>query len=81
MLVLLMERMNLAVISREGGAGYTLPVKIGDGVWIGANATILPGVIVGDGCFIAAGALVTEDCEPDGFYAGVPARRIRNFNN
>lgn len=67
--------------SARGGKGYTLPVKIGDGVWIGANAIILPGITVGDGCFIAAGALVTKDCEPDGYYAGIPAKRIRTFNN
>lgn len=55
------------------------PVSIGDGCWIGARATILPGVSVGDGCVIAAGAVVTRDCMPDGLYAGVPARRIRDL--
>lgn len=46
---------------------------IEDGVSIGANATILPGVTVGDGAFVAAGAVVTEDVPPDTLAAGVPA--------
>jgi maltose O-acetyltransferase len=45
----------------------------------GAGATILPGVTIGEGCVIAAGAVVTRDCEPDGLYGGLPARRIRDL--
>lgn len=55
------------------------PVTIGAGCWVGARSLILPGVTVGDGCLIAAGSVVTEDCEPDGVYAGVPARRIKDL--
>lgn len=55
------------------------PVSIGAGCWIGARATILPGAMVGDRCVIAVGAVVTSDCEPDGLYAGVPARRVRDL--
>jgi maltose O-acetyltransferase len=40
---------------------------------------VLPGVTVGDGCVIAAGAVVNADCQPDGLYAGVPARRVRDL--
>lgn len=54
-----------------------LDVRIGDGAWIGARATILPGVTIGAGALIAAGAVVTKDCEPGGLYGGVPARRLR----
>jgi acetyltransferase-like isoleucine patch superfamily enzyme len=54
-------------------------VIIGNNVWLGARSTILPGVTVGDGCVIAAGAVVTRDCESGGIYAGVPARRIRTL--
>jgi len=66
----------------EARAGERLarPVWIGDGCWIGARATFLPGVSVGDGCVIAAGAVVTQDCKPDGLYAGIPAKLIRNLN-
>ena len=52
-------------------------VTIGDGCWLGARATILPGVTIGEGTIIGAGAVVTKDCKPGAVYAGVPARRIR----
>jgi acetyltransferase-like isoleucine patch superfamily enzyme len=55
------------------------PVSIGREVWIGASATILPGAMIGDGCVIAAGALVRGQLARDGLYAGVPARRIRDL--
>jgi len=55
------------------GQPKDLPVKIGEGCWIGARCTILPGVTIGDGCVVAAGAVVACDCEPHTFYAGVPA--------
>ena len=54
-----------------------LDVHIEDGCWICARATILGGVRIGAGAIVAAGAVVTSDCEPGGFYAGVPARRVR----
>jgi maltose O-acetyltransferase len=56
-----------------GGHSHYAPVAIGDGTWIGANATILPGVTIGDGCVIAAGAVVRGDCPPDTMWAGTPA--------
>ena len=55
------------------GVPKNLPVSIGDGSWIGARATILPGVTIGRGCVIAAGSVVREDCPDDTFWAGVPA--------
>ncbi|MEU2349040.1 acyltransferase [Modestobacter sp. NPDC049651] len=54
-----------------------LPVRIGDRVWIGARAMVLPGVTIGDDVIVAAGAVVAGDCAPGGVYAGIPARRIR----
>jgi maltose O-acetyltransferase len=66
---------------QRAGKWWPYLVRIGDGCWIGAGATILPGVTVGDGCVVAAGAVVTEDCAPDGLYAGVPARRIRELDD
>lgn len=53
------------------------PVKIGKRVWIGAHATILPGVTIGDGAIVGAGAVVTKDVAPYTIVAGVPARKIR----
>lgn len=59
---------------RRAGPSKRAPIVIGDGVWIGARAVILPGVSVGAGTVIAAGSVVTSDCEPDSVYAGVPAK-------
>lgn len=55
------------------------PIKIGNKVWIGSNATILPGVTVGDGAIIAAGAVVTKDVDSMSIVAGVPAKFIRKI--
>lgn len=52
------------------------PVHIGDDVWIGVNAVVLPGVTVGNGAVVAAGAVVTEDVPPFTVVGGVPARVI-----
>jgi maltose O-acetyltransferase len=64
---------------KRAGALRTAPVTIGDGVWIGANATILPGVTIGEGTIVAAGSVVTSDCEPNSLYAGVPAVKKRDL--
>jgi acetyltransferase-like isoleucine patch superfamily enzyme len=53
------------------------PVKIGNKVWIGANATILPGVTVGEGAIVAAGAVVTKDVASLTVVGGVPAKVIK----
>jgi virginiamycin A acetyltransferase len=50
---------------------------IGNDVWIGANATILAGITVGDGAIIGAHSLVTADVEPYSIVAGTPAKLIR----
>ncbi len=55
------------------------PVTIEDGAWIGACAVILPGVTVGRGSIVAAGAVVTKDVAPDTLVGGVPARVIREL--
>lgn len=60
-----------------GDAPTTAPVTIGDGVWIGARATVLKGVTVGDGAVVAAGAVVTADVPPAALVAGNPARVVR----
>ena len=58
-------------------SGRSLPVYIEDYVWIGTRAVILPGVRVGKGALIAAGAVVTKDVIPYAIVAGVPARVIK----
>ncbi|WP_231465856.1 CatB-related O-acetyltransferase [Selenomonas sp. FC4001] len=52
-------------------------VNIGNDVWIGANVVIMPGVTVGDGAVLAAGAVITKDVEPYAIVGGVPAKVIR----
>lgn len=67
--------------SKRAGASDRRPILIGKSCWIGARATILPGVTIGDGCVIAAGSVVNKNCEPNGLYAGVPAKRIKDLNS
>ena len=61
---------------RYQGAQYSLPVHIGENVWIGANVTVLPGVTIGDNAVIGANSLVTKD---------IPANTVflspRNYMN
>lgn len=52
------------------------PVHIGQQVWIGAKAVILPGVTIGDGAVIGAGSIVTKDIRPGMVAVGVPARTV-----
>lgn len=59
--------------SARAGAQVLAPVSIGDGVWIGACVTLLPGITIGDGAFVAAGAVVTRDVPPNARVAGNPA--------
>ncbi|WP_417510584.1 acyltransferase [Methylophaga sp.] len=56
------------------------PVTIEKNVWIGANATILPGVTIGEDAVIAAGAVVTKDVLPGTIVGGVPAKFIKNID-
>jgi acetyltransferase-like isoleucine patch superfamily enzyme len=55
------------------------PVVIGDNVWIGAFATILPGVVIGSGSVIGTGAVVTKSVPENTLVAGNPARVIRSL--
>ena len=57
----------------------TTPVTIGDDIWIGANAVILPGVTIGNHSVVAAGAVVTKDVPPHTLVAGVPAKIIKEL--
>lgn len=56
------------------------PITIHDSAWIGASATILPGVTIGAKAVIAAGAVVTKDVPESCLAAGVPARVVRQLN-
>lgn len=66
---------------RRNRLGVAAPVHIGDDVWIGGHATILPGVTIGNGAVVAAGAVVTKDVPPYTVVAGVPARVVKQIEN
>ena len=61
----------------DRSSNYPLPIHIGNGVWIGSHATILPGVTVGDNAVIAAGAVVNKDVPKGAVVGGVPAKVIK----
>ena len=65
---------------RRNQLGIAKPVTIGNDVWIGANAVILPGVTIGNNVVVAAGAVVNKDIPDNTLVAGVPARRIRSLS-
>ena len=55
------------------------PIAIKRNAWIGAAATILPGVTIGENAVVAAGAVVSTDVEPNTIVGGVPAKFIKNI--
>lgn len=57
------------------------PIKIGAHVWIGSNATVLPGVSIGDWAVVAAGAVVTKDVPPYTVVGGVPAKVLKTIHS
>lgn len=76
------EKFQIKIENNGMAVFYAAPtenqlVEIGNDVWIGMNAVIMPGVKIGDGAIIGAGAVVTKDVEPYAVMGGVPARRIR----
>jgi len=61
---------------RRAGIERALPVVIGQDVWIGGRAILLPGITVGDGAIVAAGAVVTKDVKSGERVAGIPAQPL-----
>lgn len=57
------------------------PITIGDRVWIGANATVIGGVTIGDGAVIAAGAVVRKDVPANVIFGGRDGRVLRKIDN
>ncbi|KFN08095.1 maltose acetyltransferase domain-containing protein [Paenibacillus macerans] len=64
---------------RNSGAEFGKPVKIGNNVWIGGRAVIVPGVTIGDNAVIAAGAVVTKDVPAGAVVGGNPAKIIKTI--
>lgn len=71
--------LNHGFASEDRGSLYPAPIVIGKNVWVGASATLLPGVTVGDNAIIAAGAVVTKDVPQNAIVGGVPANVIRTL--
>ncbi|WP_138472890.1 sugar O-acetyltransferase [Poseidonocella sp. HB161398] len=69
----------LDAATRRSGVEYALPVRIGDGAWIGGGAIVCPGVSIGENSVIGAGSVVTKDIPPNVLAAGNPARVIRQL--
>ena len=72
--------LNHAKSPQDRSSMLPAPIHIGKNVWIGANATALPGVTIGDGAIVAAGAVVTRDIPENTIVGGVPAKVIRTIS-
>lgn len=68
---------DAAILSHDMTRGVRAHTKIGRNCFIGARSIILPGITVGDGSIVAAGAVVTKDVPPKSIVAGNPATIIR----
>ena len=66
------------VLTHDRTRGMYVHTRIGRNCFIGARSMVLPGVTVGDGCIVAAGAVVTRDVPNGSIVAGNPARLIRS---
>ena len=70
----------VSVSGRARGVEFGKPVRIGNNVWLGGRAVILPGVTIGDGSIVGAGAVVTKDVPDNVIVAGNPARILRGLS-
>lgn len=68
--------LNHGLAPKDRKTTYPAPIVLGRNVWVGANATILQGVTIGDNAVVAAGAVVTKDVAANTVVGGVPARLI-----
>jgi len=71
--------LNHDINPRKRSNLHPAPIVVGKNVWIGANATVVPGVTIDDGAIIAAGAVVTKDVPPNVIMGGVPAKIIKKI--
>ncbi|NNU77666.1 hypothetical protein LOR37_05125 [Clostridium estertheticum] len=71
--------LNHDIDPRKRSTMHSAPIVIGKNVWIGAKATVVPNVTIGDGAVIAAGAVVTKDVPANVIVGGVPAKIIKKI--
>ena len=67
--------------AHRAGEGYNADIQVGDGCWICAGVSFMPGVQVGEGCVIASCACVTKNITNDCLAGGIPAKVIRMLDN
>lgn len=65
---------------RNSGLEFGRPITIGDNCWMGANATVVGGVTLGDNVVVAAGSVVTQSFSDNVVLAGVPAKVIKTID-
>ena len=65
--------------SRNSGYEYGIDVTIGDNVWLGGNACVMPGVTIGNNVVIGAGSVVTKDIPDNVIAVGNPCRVVREI--
>lgn len=76
---LITENHPLNPQERKGLVGKSIHIK--KNAWIGANATILPGVTIGENAVVAAGAVVSKDVPENSIVGGIPAKFIKDINS
>ncbi len=72
--------LNHGFLPEKRTFNYPAPITIGNNVWIGSGATVLPGVAIGDNAIVAAGAVVTKDVAPSTIVGGVPAKFLKTIS-
>lgn len=78
--LLLTNDHDIGETQQRCGVLVARPIHIGDGAWLASRCIVLPGVSIGAGAVVAAGAVVTRDVPPDTLVAGVPARVVRSLD-
>lgn len=71
--------LNHGIAPQDRSHTYPDPIVLEKNVWVGSNATILPGVAIGDNAIVGAGAVVTKDVEANTIVGGNPAKLIRKI--
>lgn len=62
------------------GKGTSLPIRVGDGSWLGVGSILLPGTVLGEKSIVAAGAVVKGNFESYSMIGGIPAKLIKKIN-